>query len=181
MIRIIAALLLISSAGFAQTIPSPAASNSLLPGPCVAPACIDFTVTLPGLKADGVTKPIADASGQTSTDRDQDPLCHKCKALTLSEAVTRSLLAALPGDHPAPSQAQPNPTMTRDQTAQMNARATLADKIADNPRAELSDDERLVICHRAETYWGGIVPRRVLQRVCPKDDDLTTPVRAIAP
>ena len=172
--------LMLSFAGVAsaQTSAPPAGSTE---GPCVAPACIDFTVTLPGVKADGVTLPIPDPTGQTPTERGQDPQCLKCKPLTLSEAATRVLLASLSGDRAAQSQAQPNPVMTTEQTTQMNARSRLVDKIADNPRAVLTDDERLVICHRADMYWGGSVPRRVLERVCPKDEDLTAPVKATSP
>ena len=66
--------------------------------------------------------------------------------------------------------------MSADQNAQMIARAGLADKIADNPKAVLTDNERLAICARVDLYWRGLVPRRVTERVCPGDENLSAHV-----
>lgn len=117
----------------------------------VTPRSIDMTVII----NDETGKPLKDASQLTK----DDPDCSKCAALTLGHAAAHALFAIFPDEQNLDGM-------------QRWGRGVLAEKIKDNPAAELTTEDVTVIKRLIGRFYNGVV---LLQAYPVLDPNMTPP------
>lgn len=126
-----------------------------------------------------MTKPILDLSGNPVPDAASVDPAGKRATLTetYSSEIEHLLWGALPGDGPPPNNFGQAQLLTEDQARQQTARYYLAARIHDKPDATFTDKERLAVCRRAKQAREQISSLRIIQLLCPNDNDLTAEVQ----
>jgi len=107
---------------------------------------IDMTVVL----HDDAGKPIADQYVQTS----DDPSCSKCGSLTLGHAVAHALFAAFPDEKDLSGE-------------QKWARGVLAEQIKNEPKAQLSSAQIVVIKALVGKLYNGVIVTQIFKLLDP--------------